>query len=86
MKEKLNPIFLLNTPIKKLYDLKYLNTRVFLHIKALKLENLNQLLKLIKASQEEDEKKDILKIFGQKSVKEINQLFKQANIEIPNNW
>ncbi len=82
----INTVFLLNTPIEKLYNEKYLKTRVFLNLKALKIMTLSQLFNIIKESQVDDKKRKELEIFGQRSINELNDLFDQANIKLPEFW
>ncbi len=86
MKEKIEPVYLLNTSIRKLYELNYIRTRVFLNLQALDLKNLGELFTIIKKSQTDYHEEERLKIFGQKSVFEVNELFKQANIPVPEYW
>ncbi len=83
---EIEPIFLLNTSIEKLEHLNLISTRVYLNIKALGFNNLSELLSLIKKSQVSKESKKKLENFGQKSVWEVNKLFRQANISVPEYW
>ncbi len=86
MAEKIETVFLLNTSIKKLEDLKLITTRVFLNLQGLKLKNLGELLELIKKSQTDPEIENLLENFGPKSVDEVNDLFRRANIVVPETW
>ena len=86
MMEKIEPVYLLNTSIQKLEDLELITTRVFLNLQTLDLKNLAELLELIRESQTDPEVEKQLENFGQKSVDEVNYLFSQANIKLPETW
>ncbi len=86
MEEKIETLFLLNTSIKQLEDLELVTTRVFLNLQGLKLKNLSELLELIRKSQTDPEIENLLENFGQKSVDEVNDLFRRANIVVPETW
>lgn len=83
---KPSPIFLLNTPIKKLYELGILKTRVYLNLRAKKFQTLNELLITIREDQTNENRIKKLEIFGQRSINELNDLFSKIKIELPKSW
>lgn len=83
---KIEPVFLLNTDIKKLEKLNLITTRVYLNIKVLGFNSFSELLSLIKESQASKIAEKRLENFGQRSVDEVNELFRQANISVPEYW
>lgn len=82
----IEPIFLLNTPIEELYEKGYINTRVYLNLRAVKVKNLSEFREVIFSRHDEEENARKLEIFGRRSVQEINALFHQARIKIPEMW
>lgn len=86
MKVKIEPIFLLNTKIEELEKLKLITTRVYLNIKVLGLKNFNELLQVIRDSETDKKAEKRLEKFGQRSVDEVNDLFKKAGISVPKYW
>ncbi len=84
--KKFEAIFLLNAPVDKLYQQEIIGVRVSQCLTKLGVKNLAELRdKILKSRWEEKEMKN-LRIFGRKSVKEINQLFSQIDITLPDNW
>lgn len=86
MEKEIEPIFLLNSDIEKLRKLKLISTLVYLNIKVLGLKNFSELLQVIKASQNDKAAQKKLENFGQRSVDQVNNLFKQAGISVPDYW
>ena len=86
MNVKIEPIFLLNTKIEDLEKLKLITTRVYLNIKVLGLKNFNELLQVIRDSETDKKAEKRLENFGQRSVDEVNDLFKRAGISVPKYW
>ncbi len=83
---KIEPIFLLNTSIDELARLDLITTRVYLNIRVLGLKNFDELLSIIRKSQVDKKAKKKLENFGQRSVNEVNELYKSANISVPEYW
>jgi hypothetical protein len=81
---RIDPIYLLNSPIDKLNEEGYFTVRVYLNLRAIKVKNLAELRALIFNSRTSHNEK--LALFGGRSVQEVNELFHRANIKIPEFW
>ena len=82
---RIETIYLLNSSIDELYKKELITTRVRNHLKYLGVNNFAELRRVIFMSRQEAYNPK-LEVFGNQSVKEVNDLFYRAKVKIPELW
>ena len=83
--DRIETIYLLNTSIDKLNEEGFFTVRVYLHLNFLKVKNLAEFREIIH-NRHEKENEAKLERFGLRSVQEVNELFRRANVKVPEVW
>ena len=82
---RIETLYLLNTSIDKLNEEGFFTVRVYLNLRALKVKNMAEFREII-LNRHEKENEEKLENFGLRSVQEVNELFRRANVKVPEIW